>query len=57
MSRNLEEEITELAERLASPFTAILDKLNETIDHLNYLKEKVKRLEKRAADGEEDSGY
>lgn len=57
MSRNLEEDISELAERLASPFTVILDKLNETIDHVNYLNEKIKRLEKRIADGEEDSGF
>lgn len=48
--RDLEKDIEDLAERLASPFVIILDKLNEAIDHVNFQKEKIRRLEKRVAE-------
>lgn len=49
-ARDLERDIEDLAERLASPFVVILDKLNEAIDHINYQKEKVRRLEERVTE-------
>jgi hypothetical protein len=43
--RRLEDDVTELADRLAAPYILLFDKVNEIVDHMNYLKEKVRRLE------------